>query len=119
MQTRQSPENEWPAFLDRFSSRHLGWLVNLEVFGPNMGAQVEGTGLLLEGLTDEYDDTHGNTIVIMAGGRPGDHVTHSIRRPTEINLEKTDTGEEVTLSIKAEDGTTTLLIFPGVVIENA
>ena len=116
MQTRQIPESEWPAFLDRFSSRHQGWLANLQIFGPDMGAQVEGTGLMLEGLTDEYDEMHGNTIQIMAGDKPDDHVTHSIRRPTEINLEKTDTGEEVALSIKAEDGTTTLLTFPGAIL---
>ena len=112
MQTREIPKNEWTAFLNRFTSRHQGWLVNLEVLGPDIGAQVEGTGLVLEGLTDEYNEMHGNTIMIMAGDKPGDHVTHSIRRPTEITLEKTGTGEEVALLIKAEDGTTTLLIFP-------
>lgn len=114
MQTRQIPQNEWPAFLDRFSSRHQGWLVNLEVFGPDIGAQVEGTALVLEGLTDEYDEMHGDTITIMAGNKPDDHVTHSIRRPTEINLEKADTGEEAALLIKGEDGTRTLLTFPWV-----
>ena len=112
MQTREISQSEWLEFLNRFSSRHQGWLVNLEVFGPDMGAQVEGTGLVLEGLANEYDEVHGNTIMIMAGDKPADHVTHTIRRPTEITLEKTDTGEDSALLIKAEDGTTTVLIFP-------
>ena len=109
MQTKQIPKSEWPAFLNSFSSRHEGWLVNLEVIGPDIGAQVEGTALVLEGLTDEVK---GNTIMIMAGNKPDDHLTHSISRPTELSVEKTETGEDVALSIKGEDGTRTLLIFP-------
>ena len=113
MQTRQIAKSEWPVFLNNFSSRHQGWLVNLEVLGPGIGAQVEGTGLVLEGLTDDWDDVKGNTIMIMAGDRPENHVTHSISRPTEVSVEKTETGEDVALSITAEDGTRTLLILPG------
>ena len=112
MRTRQIPQSEWPAFVNSFSSRHQGWLVNLDVFGPEIGAQVEGTALVLEGLTDEYNELRGNTIMIMAGSKPHDHVTHSISRPTQICLEKSDAGEDVVLSIKAEDGITTLLTFP-------
>ena len=112
MQTKQIPESEWPAFVDSFSSRHQGWLVNLNVFGPEIGAQVEGTALVLEGLTDEYNEIRGTTITIMAGNRPENHVTHSISRPTEISLERTDTGEDVVLSIKGEDGIRTLLTLP-------
>jgi hypothetical protein len=116
MQTRQIPESEWRAFLNRFSSRHQGWLVNLEVFGRDMGAQVEGRGVVLEGLTGEYDEMHGNTIIIMVGDKPDDHVTHSISHPTEISLERTEGGEDRALLIKGEDGTRTLLTFPSSVL---
>lgn len=112
MQTRQIPQSEWPAFLNRFSSRHQGWMVNLQVLGPDLGAQVEGIGMVLEGLTDERREMKGDTIMIMAGNKPFDHLTHSIRRPTELSLERTEIGEDVALSIKADDGTRTLLIFP-------
>ena len=108
MQTKQIPKSEWPAFLNNFSSRHQGWLVNLEIIGSDIGAQVEGTNLVLEGLSDEK----GDTITIMAGARPDNHVTHSISRPTELSVEKTETGDDVALSIKGGDGTRTLLIFP-------
>ena len=111
MQTRQIPESEWPAFFNSFNSRHRGWVMNLEVFGPDIGAQVEGSWLVLEGVTAEYDERRGNTIMIMAGDRPADHLTHSIRRATEISLEKTDSGEDATLSIEAADGNRTLLSF--------
>ncbi len=112
MQTRQIPESEWSPFLNHFSSRHQGWMVNLEVLSPELGAQVEGTGLVLGGVIDEWDETKGNTILIMAGNEPFNHLTHSIRRPTEISLEKTETGEPVALSILADDGTRTLLVLP-------
>jgi uncharacterized protein DUF5335 len=111
MQTRQVPQSEWPTFLTNFNSRHQGWLMNLQVFGPDIGAQVEGSLLVLEGLADEYDEKHGNTITIMAGDKPADHLTHSINGVTEISLEKTEFGEDAALSIKGEDGNRTLLIF--------
>lgn len=111
MQTRQIPKSEWPAFLDRFSRQHEGWLVKLEIFNSNLGAQVQETGLALEGVTGEWDETEGNTIMIMAGNEPDDHVTHSISNPTDVSLEQTDEGADVALSIKSIDGTTALLSF--------
>lgn len=111
MQTRQIPKSEWPAFLDRFSRQHEGWLVKLEILNPDLGAQIEETGLALEGLTDEWDEAAGNTIMIMAGNEPDDHVTHSINHPTEVSLEQTDEGADAALSIKSADGTTALLSF--------
>lgn len=116
MQTRQIPKSEWPAFLDRFSRQHEGWLVKLEIFNPDLGAQVEETGLALEGLTDEWDEAEGNTIMIMAGNEPADHVTHSISKPTEVTLEQTDEGADVALSIKSAAGTTALLSFRAAVL---
>lgn len=111
MQTVQIPKNEWPAFLDRFSRQHEGGLVKLEIFGPDVGAQVAETGLALEGVIDEWDEIQGNTIMITAGNKPDAHVTHSITNPTEVSVEQTDEGADAALSIKAADGTTALLSF--------
>ena len=111
MQTRAIPQSEWPGFLNSFSSRHLGWTVNVEVFGLDIGAQVEGTGLLFRGLTDEWDEIKGSTITIMAANKADGHVSHSISRPTEISLEITDGGDDAVLAITGEDGLRTLLTF--------
>jgi hypothetical protein len=111
MRTRQIPKSEWPTFLDHFSRKHEGWLVKLEIFNPDLGAQLEGTGLALQGLTDEWDEAGGNTIMIMAGNEPDNHVTHSIMNPTEVSLEHTEGGADVALSIKSADGITALLSF--------
>lgn len=116
MQTREIPKSDWPAFLNNFSRQHEGWLVKLEIFGPGIGAQVEEIGLTLEGLTDEWDEVSGNTIIISTGSAPDDHITHSISRPTELSLEQTDDGADMALSIKAADGTTALLSFRAAIL---
>lgn len=111
MKTKEIAKEEWSAFFDSFSRRHQGRLVNLEIFGPEIGAQVEERQLALEGITDEWNETEGNTIMIMTGVKPDDHITHSISGPTAISLEQTDQGEDAALAIRGEDGTTALLTF--------
>lgn len=116
MQTKQIPTTEWSSFLDSFSRQHEGWLVNLEVFGPELGDQIAEKGLALEGISGEWAGSPGDKIMIMAGGKPDDHFTHSISRPTEVSLEQTDEGADVALAIKAADGTTALLRFRSAVL---
>jgi hypothetical protein len=111
MKTREIPKDEWPKFFDSFSSKYLGWTVTLEIFGAELGAQVQERELTLEGIVDELDETHGNRIVIMLGENPDAHVTHMIDRPTEVSLEQTDGGADSALAIKSADGVTALLRF--------
>jgi hypothetical protein len=111
MKTREIPQNEWPKFFDNFSRKHEGWLVTLEIFGTELGAQVQERELALEGIVDERDEIHGNRIVIMLGEKPDAHITHRIGRPTEVGLEQTDGGEDAALAIKSADGVTALLRF--------
>ena len=111
MQTTQVTRTEWPSFFDSFSRKHEGWLATLEIFGPEVGAQTEERELPFEGITDEWDEIQGNTIMIMTGGEAEDHVTHTISRPTEVSLEQTNEGADAALAIKSEDGVTALLRF--------
>jgi hypothetical protein len=111
MQTKEIARTEWPSFFNSFSRAHEGWLATLEILGPDIGAQVEERELAFEGITDESDEAHGNTIMIMTGGRAENHVTHTITRPVEVSLEKTDEGADAALAIKSEDGVTALLRF--------
>jgi hypothetical protein len=115
MQTKEIPKSEWTPFFDSFSRKHEGWLVNLEIFGPEIGAQVEQRELALEGITHERDEVE-DAIMIMIGARPDDHVTHSISQPTAVSLEQTDEGADAALAIKSDDGTTTLLRFRSAVL---
>ena len=109
MKTREIPGNEWPKFFDNFSSRHEGWSVTLEIFGADLGAQVQERELALAGVVDEWDEIHGNRITIMFGETPDAHITHRISHPTEVSLEQTEGGADVALAIKSADGITALL----------
>jgi hypothetical protein len=111
MKTREIAKDEWGTFFNNFSRRHEGWLATLEILGLEIGAQVEGRELALRGIVDEWDDMKGNAIMMMAGTKPNDHVTHTIRNATQVSLEQTDGGADVALAIKSADGTTALLRF--------
>src|SRR5688572_32126023 len=88
MKTREIPKDQWPKFFDTFSMRHEGWITTLEIFGSELGAQVQERELTLEGIVDEWDEVEGNQIVIMIGGKPDDHITHTISDPTHVSLEQ-------------------------------
>ena len=105
--------NEWPSFFDGFSRRHEGWLVTLEVFQPQIGAQVEEHDLALEGVIAELGNGNGDKdkIEITIGGTPHQHVTHIVLSPIEVSLEHTEDGANHALAIKSADDATTLLCF--------
>jgi|SRR5687767_10998636 len=111
MKTREIPKDQWPKFFDTFSMRHEGWITTLEIFGSELGAQVQERELTLEGIVDEWDEVEGNQIVIMIGGKPDDHITHTISDPTHVSLEQIEGGADAALEIKSRDGYTALLRF--------
>lgn len=111
MRTKEIRKDEWGKFFDNFSRQHEGWLVTLEILGTEIGAQVEIHELPLKGMVDEWDEIKGNAIMIMAGTKPNDHITHTIDNATQVSLEQTDGGADVALAIKSADGTTALLRF--------
>ena len=110
MKTREIKRNEAAAFFDSFSRQHEGWLTTLEVFGPDIGDQIEERELMLEGVTADLS-AGGDKIEIMMGAKADHHLTHTISEPTQVSLEQTDEGADSALAIKARDGTTTLLRF--------
>ena len=110
MNTKEIPKTEWPKFFDNFSRQHEGWLVTLEILGAELGAQVQGRELAFEGIVDEWDEIQGNQIVIMVGAKPEAHITHSITRPTQVNVEENE-GVRVVLAIKSADGVMALMRF--------
>ena len=111
MKTKEIPKNEWPKFFDIFSRQHEGWLVTLEIFGTEFGAQVQERELTFAGIVDEWDEIHGNQIVIMVGEKPDDHITHSIANPTQVSLEQTDEDAHAVLAIKSANGVMALMRF--------
>ena len=108
MKSQQIPRDEWTRFIDNLSRRQEGWEVTLEVFGPEIGDQVEERQMFLAGVTAETTDGR-DKITIMMGGTPSGHVTHVISAPTRVDIQQTDLGIDAALQIKSADGTTSLL----------
>ncbi len=111
MATQEISHDEWTTFLDRFSRQHEGWLVTLEVFAPDIGAQAEARELPFEGISAAAKDSEPKTIAISVGKTPQDHVTHTITEPTRVWLEQTSEGANAALEIESADGAKTLLRF--------
>jgi len=111
MQTKEIQQSEWSEFFDKFSRKHQGTPVSIEILGLEIGAQTEEKGLALEGITVDRDETSGQRITIMVGASADDHITHSVSRPTQVSLEQTDEAADLALAIKGADGSTLLLRF--------
>lgn len=111
MKTTEIPKDQWPKFFKSFTQRHEGWLITLEIFGSEIGAQVQELELPFTGIVDEWHEAEGSQIVIMIGAKPDDHITHTIRRPTQVSLEQTEGGADVALQVKSADELTALLRF--------
>jgi Family of unknown function (DUF5335) len=113
MKTLQIPRNEWTSFFDNLSRKQEGWEVTLEVFGADMGDQIEERHMFLSGVTAEVTDRVGrhDTIEIMMGGKPSRHLTHTITAPVRVELQQTDLGLDSALRIQCADGTTSLLLL--------
>ncbi len=111
MKTREIPREEWRMFFDKLSRRQEGWEVELEVFGPQIGDQVEERHMFLSGIAVEVTDKPDKVdkIEIMMAAKPSEHVTHMITAPVLVELRQTDLGIDSTLHIKSADGTTNLL----------
>src|SRR4029078_2616876 len=116
MQTKEIQQSDWREFFDNFSRTYQGSAVGIEILGLEIGAQTEETGLALEGITAESDEKSDDTIVIMVVANADDHITHSVRRPTQVSLEQTDEGLDLALAIKGADGCTVLLRFQSSVL---
>ena len=111
MKTRQIPREEWTRFFDDLSKKLEGRSVGLEVFGPDIGDQVEERRMFFAGLSADVTDKAGkkDQIEIMLGGNPDAHLTHIITAPTEVDFQQTELGVASALQIKSADGTTSLL----------
>lgn len=110
MQTVEIPPNTWVARLNEFASMHEGWLVSVEVFGPDIGAQPEVDNLPLLGISIDRIDAN-DTVAISLARSSGDHLTHLIHAVTRIYVERTDDGADAALEIESADGVKSVLRF--------
>ena len=110
MTTREVPRHQWREFFDRVSRLHVAEPVHVEVFRPDLGAQLEVARLPFEGISVDLKDGE-NSITIAAGTSPDDHIAHLIADPQQVWVLCGVAGDEEVIEIRAADLTTTLLHF--------
>ena len=118
MRTSEIPRDQWIPWLDAFSKRHEGWIVELEVVGPQLGDQEEANALPLVGIGADVKSGE-SRIEISLGGRPDAHLTRIIERPTRVWAEESDEPVHEAIAVESADGTKTLLHFRHVDVGDA
>jgi hypothetical protein len=115
MRTIEVPQEEWARTLDQFSAMHQGWLVSLDVIGPELGVQPQIRELPLHGVTAETK-LRNPAITIAAGRGDGEHISHIIHSPTHVRIERTNEGADVAMQIESDDGVAAILRFKTVTL---
>jgi hypothetical protein len=103
MHSTEIRRTDWPAALAEFSAAHEGWLVSLDILSGELGAQPEVEDLPLLGIAAEPENQGPVTIALARS--LDEHITHSIREPEHIWIERTDAGADAALQIESADGT--------------
>lgn len=111
MRTVEIPREAWVRQLNEFTAIHEGWLVSLDVLGPELGAQPEIVNLPLVGVSADRIDDHDGTIAVSVMVSATGHFTHVIQGVTRIYVERADDGADAALEIESGDGTRTILRF--------
>jgi hypothetical protein len=108
---RLIPREEWPRFLDSFNRQHEGWLVTVEVFGPDVPLQTKTRESPFEAVMLEPDESKGDQILILVCGVTGKELAHTVNIPVSLLFHEKDEGAPQGLDIDSEDGKTTVLRF--------
>lgn len=102
MSTREIPRDEWSEYFDSFSHQHKGWLVTIEMLGPDLGDLVEARQLPLEGIIVESNREGETQIEIIAGEKPDSHISHTVSSPRRVWIKQTEQGADEALEIESE-----------------
>ena len=111
MSNQEIRQTDWREFFDEFSRSHERWLATVEVFGA-LGAQTVAEELPLVGIVAD-EPSHGGAVAIVLG--EGDQsVTHTIARPSKIEVDRPAPGADAAIEIESRDGEKTLVRFRSV-----
>jgi len=116
MAAREIERDQWGTFFDQFSRTHKGWPVTIEVLG-DLGAQIEARALPFEGITSESDGENWR-FELIAGYKPGDHVSHSIDQPVRVWLSTLGELDSEALEVECADGQKILIRFSTAKVAN-
>jgi hypothetical protein len=104
------PQEEWPEFILGFGSSHENWLVTITYYDKSSDVRTDIVGdMPLEDI--ELMDDGNLNIIIKAGKNSTAQVTHLIKKPEHIVLERNERGADVGLEITNYNKETTFLRF--------
>jgi hypothetical protein len=105
--------DDWPAYFRDFSSRNLGRVARLEIFGE-LGALMEVRRMPLGGVSVDMKVADAPRVDIMLGGlsaKFSDSITHSIPYVSAIMALAASDKSENAIEFQTSDGVRTLLSF--------
>lgn len=99
---------DWRRTFDEFSAIHEGWLISLEIIDPIAGSRRELLNLPLLGVSADggHDDER---VTISVARSTGEHVSHVVRAPTHVVLERREDGADIALRIDSANGTQAII----------
>lgn len=104
---RTIEKEDWGTALREFTERNAGRSASVEVDDPEVGAEEQEPDVPLQGVVyDPRDDRI--EIVFGRFEGPGPHLTHTIGRPTGLDIVSDSSGRDTVLRVQ-EDGTQTRL----------
>jgi hypothetical protein len=95
------PQQQWGSFLEEFTRRHQGWLVEVQgEASPAPTTQEDPGPAELEAISMQLADrTESITVVTRHQHAPQGHRIHSIAAPTALRAEEHDDGKHKALVI--------------------
>ena len=111
MPTREVSRDQWAAFFEVFTAKHLDRLVSLGIEGepPKYeSTDIEARELPLREVAADLKDRE-NTVVISLGLSSDKLLRHAIPSVSRVRVAQTEDGSDSTLTIESRNGQTTTL----------
>lgn len=109
MKTRHIDRNRWTSFAEDLTSRHRGWIVDMEIFDPASGTRREARKSPLHEMSIETRRDTG-TLLVSVGDETATF-SHWVNRLRSVWLEQNDEGFPEAISLESESGERTLVRF--------
>jgi len=101
------PHDEWPEFLQSFTTRHSGWLVNIETHDLKTGETVISPFVRLKSVELDLEDQNNPRInVNIRDGQK--EIKQILFRPSDLMLQISEDGNDAGLSIVSVNTVTTV-----------
>src|SRR5689334_5079337 len=109
MFSRDIPQNSWGAFFNGLSAQYRGWRVSIEVTGREVGHQMLGIDLPLQGISYDRVGSAADDILIGAGDSSDDYMAHHVDHPCAVRMAEMQPGGDMDVEFESSDGIKTII----------